>query len=771
MRSAIALVISVIAVALSVCTNIAHRSGREISHKLALLLTALIPPVLGNLLIIIAHGRLLATIGSYVYFLGMDYVMYALLAFTLKYCRIKPSWPWGMRLVYLVLVLDGVQLLCNPIFGHAFALEEIVAYGAPYFRLVPFAGQMIHRVVDYGIFFAVLGIFLHKTIYSPRIYTERYSIILASMIFTGLWETFYIFSRTPIDRSMIGYGVFGLLVFYFSLYYRPMRLLDHMLAKIASGMNEALFFFDDGDRCVWANEKAESFAGISEDSYDDCVKKLRAIFPSLDMHTSGWVCDRIIGEGEQAQYFHIEKHEVTEEQDRIVGSYLSVRDETVQQRTLQRERYNATHDSLTGLYTKEYLYYRVYERIKDNPGKIFYVSYMDIDNFKMVNDVFGREFGDFVLRSLADSLRENLPPDSLYGRLAGDCFGLFFTQESFDPIKASRLMSRFKVKSGTIEHHLVIHQGVYKVTGQDLDVSAMFDRAHIAQLTIKNEYKKHLAMYDDSMREQMLWEQHISAQLPEALALKQICPYLQAMVDTTGRVIGCEALVRWIHPVDGFLPPNRFVPTFEKNGMIADVDRFMWRSACEALARWKSMGNDDLFISINISPKDFYFMDVFAELKGIVEEYGVDPGRLRIEITESTMMTDSEKRIGILQKLRSAGFLVEMDDFGSGYSSLNMLKDMPVDVLKIDMVFLNETKDSIKSQTILHNILNMSNDLGILPLTEGVETEKQYRMLSGMGCKMFQGYYFAKPMPVQQFEELFLRGGVGAKVKTNNESV
>lgn len=420
MRTAIALVITVIAVALSVCTNIAHRSGREISHKLALLLTALTPPVLGNLLIIIAHGRLLATIGSYIYFLGMDYVMYALLTFTLKYCRIRTVRPLRLRLVYLILVLDGVQLLCNPFFGHAFALEEIVAYGAPYFRLVPLAGQMIHRVVDYGIFFAVLAIFLHKTIYSPRIYTERYSIILASMIFTGLWETFYIFSRTPIDRSMIGYGVFGLLVFYFSLYYRPMRLLDHMLAKVASGLNEALFFFDDSGRCVWANEQAERFAGINEDNYDDCVKILQALFPGLDLRTSGWVRDHINGEGEQAQYYHLEKHEVTEAHNRIVGSYLSVRDDTVQQRTLQRERYNATHDSLTGLYNKEYLYYRVLETIKDNPGKVFYVSYMDIDNFKMVNEVFGREFGDFVLRSLADSLRENLPPDSLYGRLAGD---------------------------------------------------------------------------------------------------------------------------------------------------------------------------------------------------------------------------------------------------------------------------------------------------------------------------------------------------------------
>ena len=184
--------------------------------------------------------------------------------------------------------------------------------------------------------------------------------------------------------------------------------------------------------------------------------------------------------------------------------------------------------------------------------------------------------------------------------------------------------------------------------------------------------------------------------------------------------------------------------------MIAEVDKYMWRCACEILAEWKEI-RSDLFLSVNISPKDFYFMDVGAELRAVVREYGINPAQLRVEITETVMMTDIENRIKILTDLRNDGFLVEMDDFGSGYSSLNLLKDMPVDIIKIDMMFLRRAKDNSRAQTILHNIIDLSEDLGISSLTEGVETEAQYQMLAGMDCKYFQGYYFAKPMPVEEF--------------------
>ncbi|WP_143149646.1 EAL domain-containing protein [Fibrobacter sp. UWT2] len=292
------------------------------------------------------------------------------------------------------------------------------------------------------------------------------------------------------------------------------------------------------------------------------------------------------------------------------------------------------------------------------------------------------------------------------------------------------------------------------MTDPSIDVSIMFDRAHLAQTSIKNEYNTHIAIYDDKMRDQVLWSQKISGELEGALKQRHIVPYLQPIVDINGSIIGAEALVRWLHPTEGFLPPFTFIPTFEKNGMIAEVDKYIWRSACEILSSWTDE-KSKLFISVNISPKDFYFIDVYAEIKNLVDEYKIEPSRLRIEITETVMMTEAESRMAILSKFRESGFIVEMDDFGSGYSSLNQLKDMPLDVLKIDMKFLSKAQDNGKAETILRNILRLSSDLGLFSLTEGVETEDQYKKLSEMGCNLFQGYYFAKPMSIADYEKLF----------------
>ena len=178
----------------------------------------------------------------------------------------------------------------------------------------------------------------------------------------------------------------------------------------------------------------------------------------------------------------------------------------------------------------------------------------------------------------------------------------------------------------------------------------------------------------------------------------------------------------------------------------------MWRSACELLANWKTRGIEN-FISVNISPKDFYRLDVVSELKALVEEFGIDPVKLRIEITETAMATDSVDMLKIVSDLREYGFIVEMDDFGSGYSSLNLLKDINLDLIKIDMQFLKDSERNMKAGLIIKNIINMSEDLGIDTLTEGVETAKQFEKLYDMGCRLYQGYYFSKPVPVEDFEK------------------
>ena len=329
-----------------------------------------------------------------------------------------------------------------------------------------------------------------------------------------------------------------------------------------------------------------------------------------------------------------------------------------------------------------------------------------------------------------------------------------------DRLENGRIESRlssFAVSDESVSHMVVIHIGVYEIAERGLDVSVMVDRARMAQTTIKNDYHTHIAYYDEEMREKSLWNQHISAELHDALRNRDVCPYLQPLVDGNGKVVGAEALVRWIHPTDGFLSPASFIPVFENNGMIAEVDRYMWRCACEILSKWKKEGIRDCFLSVNISPKDFYFMDVTEEIVKIVREFDIDPSQLRLEITETVVMADTEKRIEIMSALHKAGFIVEMDDFGNGYSSLNMLKDMPVDVIKIDMMFVKSSAEDSRARTILSNIIHLTDELGIVALTEGVETEEQYRMLSEMGCRMFQGYYFAKPMPVADFKKKFLK--------------
>lgn len=441
---------------------------------------------------------------------------------------------------------------------------------------------------------------------APRLYLERYAVIFLSMVVVGIWETFYIFSRSPIDRSMIGFACFGLLVYYFAVHYKPVRLLDRMLANVASQMLQGVFFFDAGGRCVWVNRAGRETFHIDRDNYEPSAELLAGIFG--DISGEEWVRHEAIMDGSVRKYYQL-----------------------------------------------------------------------DINDFKMVNDVFGREFGDHALKCVADSLRGDLGPECLYGRLSGDTFGMCIPKERFDPEIAIAALSRFTVENtGGVSY-------------------------------LHNE---------------------------------------------KGQVVGAEALARWVHPTEGLLAPYRFIPTLEKNGMIAWVDRHMWRCACELLTGWK---DNDLFISINVSPKDFYFMDVVKELTGLVREYAVEPSRLRVEITETVMMTDEAKRIEILKALREAGFIVEMDDFGSGYSSLNMLKDMPVDVVKIDMAFLRKTQDDVRARTILSSIMQMTNNLKLAQITEGVETAEQFANLRDMGCGMFQGYYFARPMAVEDFME-FLDG-------------
>ena len=754
MRLAFGIMFAAIIVAMAVCVRTARHSGKRMGFAAASLLAPLMLPMIGNMIIILSGNRTLSLIGCYLYYLGLDFSIAALIHFTRVYCRMEGPPKWYVYLAYSLLTIDVIQLLLNLFTHHAFRLVETQVEGYPYFDMVPLWGQQFHRAVDYLLLAGVIVAFIIRIIRAPRLQRQRYSVILFALILVSAWETAYIFSNAPIDRSMIGFGAFGLLIFYFSLYYRPMRLLDRMLSGVVSDQKNPIYFFDEDKRCIWMNRAGAHFLNMEEQDLEKAETELKRRFSGKHPGLEYWTDQLTIDVNGETRFVELIRKPTIDFKGRSDGFFLHIRDLTEEQREAAQKLYNARHDKLTGLFNRDYLYESTRELLEQNPGEPYLIISAEITDLKVINDLYGNAFGDKALKYCADWLRENrqLMQNSAFGRLGGDSFGVCIPEKQFGLDRMEYALSNLTVLEGETKYRMLIHVGIYRVTERDIDVSLMYDRAVLALEGIKDDYHYHTAWYDHSMRDKVVRNRQISEELASALEDGQIRPWLQPIVNREGKIVGAEALVRWIHPKDGIRSPITFIPVFEKNGMIAEVDRCIWRKTCEILAQWKREGKD-LFISVNISPRDFYLLDVPAELTQLIREYEVEPEKLRLEITESMMIGDADAGMETLRALRAYGFIIEMDDFGSGYSSLNLLREMPVDVLKIDMVFMQKASQDMRAKAIVEDIIGLSGKLGITSLTEGVETKEQFDSLTEMGCQLYQGYYFSKPMPVEDFEK------------------
>lgn len=412
------------------------------------------------------------------------------------------------------------------------------------------------------------------------------------------------------------------------------------------------------------------------------------------------------------------------------------------------------YDRLTGLYSKQYFYQQAGEVLLRNPDQQYDIICSDIENFKLINDVFGVKAGDRLLRGIGNAYAERLKGIGICGRLNSDQFACLlkhrddYTDDMF--IEASILTN------GLLDiHNIVMKWGIYNVEDRSVSIEQICDRALLAARSIKGQYGKYFAIYDDTLRNQLLREQAITDSMESALSQNQFLVYLQPKYRIKDEVlVGAEALVRWNHPVWGFLSPAEFIPLFEKNGFITRLDRFVWEKACAVLHDWDERGYYPMSVSVNVSRADIYNEDLADTLVKIIEKYDLDPSRLHLEITESAYTENPKQIIDTVTTLRELGFVIEMDDFGSGYSSLNMLNDMPIDILKLDMKFIRSEMAKPKSQGILQFIINLARWMNLSVVAEGVETKAQLLRLTEIGCDYVQGYYFAKPMPCQEFEGL-----------------
>lgn len=416
--------------------------------------------------------------------------------------------------------------------------------------------------------------------------------------------------------------------------------------------------------------------------------------------------------------------------------------------------YLATYDELTGIYNKQAFYAKTKEMLLDNPDKNFDLLRINIERFKVLNDLFGESTGDKLLRYIGKFLKEINLPLCVSGRLYADNFVVCYEAGKGD---SRRMINTLQMvaDSFAINNRTILSFGLYRIDDKTLPVSVMCDRANMALWKAKGNFKNPYCEYDEKMRQQVLKEQKIINAMEMAIQNKEFTLYLQPKYDIEkGTIIGAEALVRWISLENGFISPGDFIPVFENNGFVYEVDKFIWEESCRYLRKWLDEGREVHPISVNVSRIDLYTPKLVQHLVNLREKYQLPSQYLELEITESAYTEDPEQIINITRQLREAGFVILMDDFGTGYSSLNMLKDIQIDVLKLDMGFLKSSDYSAKGGNILTAILKMAESLKMQTIAEGVETKEQVEFLKSIGCRYVQGFYYSKPLPVGEFEKL-----------------
>ena len=448
------------------------------------------------------------------------------------------------------------------------------------------------------------------------------------------------------------------------------------------------------------------------------------------------------------------KAQVTNLGDGKAQIYFFVTDITKEKQYENELRISAYQDPLTGMNNRNAFYANSAKQLEDDSSTEYSLVRLNVGGLKLINDIMGRDIGDKLLLTIAGTLRRIAPKRAIYARYHADNYVMMTPSCDLDVETFHSEVVEDIRKADIIKHDVQIYVGVYKAVDRDVPISVLCDRAGMACQSINGSYNTHIAYYDERMRQAMVEEQEIRDETRRAIDNGEFVVFYQPVYGIKAkRFVSAEALVRWNHPTKGMISPGKFIPVFERNGFIAELDVYVLEQVCKYHKKRRDNGLEAFPISVNISRMSLYDPRIFDIILELTQRYGIEPKFFRIEITETAYNDNPAQLLETVNKLRDKGFPVLMDDFGSGYSSLNTLKDIPIDLLKLDMKFMQGFESSERVKTIVTSIARMSRWLNVPMLAEGVETKEQYLFLKSIGCSYIQGYYFSRPTPEREFTE------------------
>ena len=391
------------------------------------------------------------------------------------------------------------------------------------------------------------------------------------------------------------------------------------------------------------------------------------------------------------------------------------------------------------------------EQFLKYPDEKFAFIQFDVEKFKMINELYGDEFGTEVLQNICTTLKTLCNEEQLFARLSADLFMVVtrYTEED-------ELLNFIRFLERNLNHYKEAHYelafGVYLVKDKTMETRHMGDSASLARKSIKGNALQNIAFFEENLKSTLYSRKFIEDNMKTALESGEFVMYLQPKYSISDKkTIGAEALVRWIHPEMGLITPMNFIPVLEENGFITKLDEYMWEQACRTIRNWMDRNINPIPISVNVSRVHLKKKQLISNLKRLLEKYHIPKELLELEITETVQNVNIDDTIC---SLKEEGFTLLMDDFGSGASSLNTLKNTPFDVIKIDREFLNDFIESERGQKIIAHTVQMTKDIGLDLIAEGVETKEQEMFLQNCGCNIAQGYYYSKPVPIEEFNKL-----------------
>lgn len=653
---------------------------------------------------------------------------------------------------FILCFIDSVLLLANARVNVIFDLvPEHTKAGFFYWGIKYTSKFGFHKLVCAILSFSSLALLISSIAKAPSYNKVKYVTILTSESLVLIANYVFNSLNLPLNISLLMLVASSIFIANYVNKDFSAPILIGPLSAITESINDIIFCYDSSENLIYANSAAKNVFKKSNDNLENFAKEFRQNF-LINRPTE---LSLKLENGEERYY-------ITEYKDFFIsnsniGSYLRLQDKTKETLESRRKNYIATHDLLTGLFNRSGFFKKMQEALYQNTYKNPILICTNIKDFKLINTIYSEQVGDSVLQNQTEVIKR-LPghKKSIIGRIADDKFAILMEKQDFDKDIFEKVFNEVSCIIEKTLYNIQIVAGIYEIYDKKDTIQSIYDKAKISLDAIKDSDNQIFSFYNPSMMEKMLKEKDIVNDFEKSLNEKQFSIQLQPVIDNDGNVLGAESVVRWNNPKYENLTPSSFLDVLERTSLIYKLDVYVWELVAKKLHEWKERGFSDRFISVNVSSKDKFFIDIIKTFSELIKKYDISPQNFKVEIRETAMLENPEKTIAIFSQLKKLGIKVYIDNFGTGFSSLNVLKDFIADGIKMDTSFLSESKVSGKNKIILQTMISMSSNLGMEFIAKGVESENQMLALSKMDCKLFQGFYFSKPLPVKTYEAKYL---------------